>query len=55
LSTEAQYAIGKVSGKDTMKTYAAGPVKTSNTDQQDDNNQITLPNGCDQDFVFYED
>jgi hypothetical protein len=45
-----------VNGRDTMNTKNSGPVKTSNSEQQGDkDSSISLPNGCDQDFVFYED
>ncbi len=39
-----------------MKSNANGPVKSGNTQGQDNNEStVSLPVGCDQDFVYYED
>jgi hypothetical protein len=48
--------FGIENGKETVKGKSTGPVKTGNTDEQaNDDKSIKLPNGCDQDFVYYED
>ena len=48
--------FGKDNGKETTIARTGGPVKTGNSDQQKESESpISLPNGCDQDFVFYED
>jgi len=47
---------GKECGKGSMSAKSTGPVKSSNSSQtSDDKPTISLPNGCDQDFVYYED
>jgi len=48
--------FGKDDRKDNSTIKATGPVKTGNSEQQQDGeSSIRFPNGCDQDFVYYEE